>query len=266
MDLITNWDDLLSTSPQADALTKPASGVALSRLGFHIDDAGFPIPFRSVSDSELNAWRSKHGSGTDPIVAGEVFPGNYGISDVELVVHGVSIVDFPVGGTSRGLLRIAKDSIYGSAYTGLGARFEEDTAILTPLTHGARLFRWQLADIERISVTRTHKLFKLRDEELRIIGRTPDEGAKGKRAGVSINEWLSGKDPDSVTDVSRSFLRFGADLHVSGDRENGAQPVDGSLLLGFAHFLTKAIERATGRAASAASTASGKDRSHTFNF
>jgi hypothetical protein len=243
MEPITGWDDFASTSPAVAALTTPASGYVVTPLGFIINEYGHPMPTQSASDESIERFRREFGRPDWlPVLTQDVLPGIFTVTDFSLSVHDVTIVDFEVGGSSRALFRIAKDFIYGSAYKGLGAQWRDGTFGLRALDGSARLWRWPLRDIASVEVVRTHKTFKLRDEEVLIRGEAPGPEAKGEGAGVSV-------------------MRFGG-----LEAKEAANPSDGSPFLGFGEHLAKLIAAARGTSAIWRVEANGKDKTHVASF
>jgi hypothetical protein len=265
---IIGWDDFAQTSPAADALKKPGSGHVMSKLGFMIDDVGFPVPAASMSDAKIAELRQSFGiPDWQPVMAGDVLPGAFTVNDIALRVHGLAVVDHEEYPTSRATFRITRDFMYGSAYQGLGIVWRNDAWSETKLGKlgepggTTRLWRWPLSDIESITVVREHKRFKLRDEQVRITGRTPGPGAKGERAGVSLNDFLGGADPSDVTHVAPSSMRFG------GLNETDAiQPSDGSLFLGFGEHLARLVAAARRGSARWTVDVRGKAKTHVAWF
>lgn len=219
-------------------MKKPASGSVYGKLGFVIDDLGLPSPFASMTDDEVAKIREDMGRPDwQPVLAQDVLPGYWTATEIALSVHGVQLVDFAVGGSSRAIFRLTKDFMYGSAYSGFGARWRDDAWELADMGGTARLWRWPLRDIVSIDVIRTHKMLKLRDEELLIRGATPD--------------------PDAS-----STLRFGG-----LDTENASTDAsDGSPFLGFAEHLAKLVADARGTSVRWNTQTEGKDKRHTAAF
>jgi hypothetical protein len=262
---IRGWEDLRRTSPAVEAVKKPGSDHSANRLGFHIDDYGLPVPFASMpSAGYIKRWREEHGEADyTPIVAADVNPGHFAVSDLIVAVHGITVVDFRVGGsTSRGVFRVTKEFMYGSAFKGLGAQWRNDAWTLGDMGDTARVFKWLLEDIASIEVHRTHKMFKLRDEEIVICGEPPPPGSKGEKSGVSVRNWLKGAQPEDITEVAPSRMRFGG-LEL---KDVPSSPSDGSEFLGFAEYLAQLVAGAKARKPRWNVEHSGKDRTHIARF
>lgn len=265
VDPVRGWEDFRETLPAIEGLNNPDSGHALNRFGFQIDDHGFPVPFASMpEDGDVERWRTEYDwPNFTPVVARDVTPGHVSVSDLTMSVHGITVVDSQVGGnTSRAIFRVTKEFLYGSAYAGFGAQWRNGSWTLGPMGRRALAFKWFLSDVASIEVQRTHKMFRLRDAEVTIRGETPPPGAKGEKAGVSVSDWLRGAQPEAVTEVASSYMRFaGLGLHSVP-----APPSGESEFRGFAEYLAGLVAAAKERTPRWEVERSGKNELHVATF
>jgi hypothetical protein len=241
----------------------PAIGPRCQRFGFLTDDEGYPAPWADPPEDLADRRKVFKDSGWEPVVARDVLPGSFFAGDFVLDVHGLTVVGLSdARATSRAAFRLTPTFMYGSAFKGSGARWQDEAWTRNDLARTARIWKWNLSDIASIEVSRGHSMFKLRDEAIIIRGIQPPADAKGFSGGVSLAEFVKGVRPEDKTEARASWMRIG-ELRV----DNVDLPAsDGSAFLGFAEHMAKVVAAAQGVEARWEVETAGKDKSHVVRF